>query len=220
MSAQAISDALTIHHSEEIPLVQEAVFFRVLKRDFERLNRIVKFSLDSIDAITAKAVPFMAVGAHIWLVYKYPVPALCGVAGIALDLISSLVLKKLNMVTSDPNNKYEKFITESPFYHVSLIGPLLEELIFRGALQNVLSSFGRNLSLITSAIMFGCMHLTNKHKNNYLQGIFSGINGVLLGLLNNQFGILGSLTSHSTRNLLCVATFHISKQLFIDENRS
>ncbi|MFA6832669.1 MAG: type II CAAX endopeptidase family protein [Bacteroidaceae bacterium] len=59
---------------------------------------------------------------------------------------------------------------------VSLIGPIIEELIFRGSIFDALrQERGKWVTIFISALLFGLFHL------NFAQGIFAFFTGILLG---------------------------------------
>lgn len=82
------------------------------------------------------------------------------------------------------------------FLYMVIAGPILEELLFRGAALNLLAPVDRKFALIASSLLFGLMHC------NFNQ-IFNGILlGLILGYLALKSGsIIPSIICHMVLNL-------------------
>lgn len=89
------------------------------------------------------------------------------------------------------------------------IGPIMEELIFRGAVLNQLwpAAFPFWIANLIQAALFGIYH------TNWVQGIYAFLWGILLGLLYQATGtILANILAHMTFN----ATNYLLGWLFPD----
>jgi membrane protease YdiL (CAAX protease family) len=63
-------------------------------------------------------------------------------------------------VTSGISFEYTGFISEVLiFITVVLVGPVLEELVFRGVICRALTRFGKGFAVVASSLLFALMHL-------------------------------------------------------------
>jgi membrane protease YdiL (CAAX protease family) len=147
-------------------------------------------------------------------------------AGGAISLIgilSAVTLASLDiMKTSDEDSEYAKQIRAFPLF-ATIVAPVGEELVFRGAMQPLLTKaivslapaaavafLGTSLSIATSvaiaasAALFGFVHIFNEHEHSYIQAIVTAIQGVALGILAAQFGLAASIAAHMTTNTILI----------------
>lgn len=113
---------------------------------------------------------------------------------------------KENHKSSHLVSHYEKKLNSLHFFHQGITGPLLEELEFRGILQNAISLVGggSHLAIIVAGILFGLVHSTNDHKGVGLQVAWTAFSGMIMGLLNDKYGILAAIGNHMMWNsMLC-----------------
>ena len=80
-----------------------------------------------------------------------------------------------------------------------VIGPVAEEIIYRGFLMHRLEKHGRVFAIVTSAALFGLMH------HNPIQLISAGLGGLVLGYAAMRYGIKWSMLMHIFNNLVLVA---------------
>ena len=98
--------------------------------------------------------------------------------------------------------------TISMFMYASIIGPISEELIFRGFILRGLEKYGKNLAVIVSAIMFGAFH------GNFIQGLFAFVVGLVLGYVAINYSIKWSIVLHVINNFVFGDLMgHITKNL-------
>lgn len=60
--------------------------------------------------------------------------------------------------------------------------------------MNGLRRFGRVFAIITSALLFGCMH------GSFVQGLFGFLTGLILGYVAMEYGLVWSLVLHIFNN--------------------
>lgn len=77
-----------------------------------------------------------------------------------------------------------------------LLGPIVEELLFRGLVMPKLARFGRVFSIVVSAVLFGVFH------TDFLQGSCAILVGLVLGYVATEYGIAWSIVLHITNNLV------------------
>ncbi|NGX35729.1 MAG: hypothetical protein K1000chlam1_00562 [Candidatus Anoxychlamydiales bacterium] len=95
-----------------------------------------------------------------------------------------------------------------------LYAPIIEELIFRGAIQSLIKNtiiyflpiyikIAAKIAIIICGILFGLAHF----KQSKWQALHAGINGCFVyGPLMEKYGLLTSIAAHITNNILMVGT--------------
>lgn len=86
--------------------------------------------------------------------------------------------------------------TLSMFLYVGIIGPVVEELVFRGFVMRALEKHGKVLAIVVSALLFGLMHA------NIPQSIFAVFSGLILGYAAMRYSIVWSIALHILNNLV------------------
>lgn len=82
------------------------------------------------------------------------------------------------------------------FIYTCFLAPIVEEMVFRGAILNALKPYGRVFAIITSAVLFGFFH------GDLDQGLFAFCVGLVLGYLASEYSIVWSILLHITNNLV------------------
>ncbi len=98
--------------------------------------------------------------------------------------------------------------------YVILIGPIAEELVFRGFLLKALSKCGRVYAIVISALMFSLMH------GDIQQILFTFIAGIGFGYVAAEYSIFASLILHIINNgvygeLLPYLAEHTSETFYV-----
>lgn len=93
--------------------------------------------------------------------------------------------------------------TLSMFLYVALIGPVAEEVLFRGLVLRSLQPYGKRLAIVASAVMFGVFH------GNVIQIPYAFAVGLVLGYAAAEFSILWAIVLHLFNNF--VLSFVMSK---------
>lgn len=113
---------------------------------------------------------------------------------------------------------------------VSLGGPALEELFFRGALLqlsllliglafppalllpflNLGISVAAATAILITAIPFGLMHAGNAEKNGYPQVVATFLYGLAFGFFAVQFGLLVAIGAHVLNNTIICSVLNLS----------
>jgi hypothetical protein len=144
-------------------------------------------------------------------------------AGGALWVGITIINLGLNLLCKvKDGSKYNKEIVDHPL-EVALLAPVIEELIFRGAMQPLFTRaivwlaptataafFGSGLgtatvvSIVATSVLFGLLHLGNKdvNENVHFQVVYAGILGIPLGILAVQFGLGASIAAHIAINTI------------------
>lgn len=145
-----------------------------------------------------------------------------GAAIAVVTNVSILALNALNVFESDNDSEYIRLVRKSPVL-CALVVPVGEELIFRGALQPLMTraiisfapaaaatflgtplSIATGVSIVATAALFGLTHLFNAHKNTPAQTLFATITGTAFGVLAAQFGLGASIAAHVANNTLTI----------------
>ncbi|KRM05678.1 CAAX amino protease [Liquorilactobacillus ghanensis DSM 18630] len=84
----------------------------------------------------------------------------------------------------------------SMLLYAALLGPLMEELVFRGVVLRRFSQVNYRLAIIASAYLFGLYH------TNFVQSPFAFLIGLVLGYTALTYGIFWSLALHIFNNFI------------------
>jgi len=100
----------------------------------------------------------------------------------------------IDMGTSDTTYYYV-----SSFLYIVLIGPIMEELVYRGGILAGLRKYGDRFAIIISSLLFGVMH------GNIAQFFFATLVGALLGYIYVKTNSLRiSILIHVLNNLFAL----------------
>lgn len=95
---------------------------------------------------------------------------------------------------------YETFndIVYTPYniIYIGILGPIAEEIIFRGAVLRSFLPYGRNFAIISSSILFGLMHCDS------LQFFSAGLLGIVLAIIAINYGMRWTIAIHIFNNLV------------------
>ncbi len=152
--------------------------------------------------------------------------------GFADFLISCTLLVIATVVfklKQDENSDHEKFIDKHSLY-ATLIGPILEEGIFRGVVQPLTArailliipaagaavlgssiTIATAIAIATTAVAFGAIHALNKHKQAHIQAGIATVGGISLGLIAARFGLGASMAAHILNNTLAISIAKFAK---------
>ncbi len=82
------------------------------------------------------------------------------------------------------------------FLYVAFIGPVAEELLFRGLLLRILKPYGKRFAILASAILFGLLH------GNVIQIPFAAAVGLVLGYVTLEYSIVWAIVLHIFNNFI------------------
>lgn len=150
-----------------------------------------------------------------------------GVVAFFIQTITLYLAYSLGIFSLDsrPNtDEYIEWATNHAFF-TAIIGPIIEELIFRGAIQPLcitviglinpalllmpFFSTGLNVAVIAgivcTSLLFGIGHLgSSKNHDNYLHAVMATLGGILEGVLAIKFGLVASIAAHIANNLIVI----------------
>ena len=84
----------------------------------------------------------------------------------------------------------------SMFLYITILGPISEELLFRGFLLRMLKPWGKQTAILVSALIFGLFH------GNIIQIPFAFLVGLVLGYVTVEYSILWAIVLHIFNNLV------------------
>ena len=86
--------------------------------------------------------------------------------------------------------------TFSMFFYAALLGPVSEEIIFRGFVMRGFEKYGAPYAVVMSAVIFGLFH------GNLIQSIFAVMVGLVLGYTAMNYSIKWSVLLHIINNFV------------------
>lgn len=84
--------------------------------------------------------------------------------------------------------------TVTMFLYGSLVGPIVEELIYRGFVMHSLKKYGKSFAIVVSSVFFGIMH------QNLVQSVFGIIAGLVLGYVAMNYSMKWAIILHIINN--------------------
>ncbi len=84
----------------------------------------------------------------------------------------------------------------SMFLYASILGPVSEELLFRGYVLRTLEPFGKKFAIFGSALLFGLFH------GNLLQAPYAFMVGLVLGYVAVEYSCFWAMGVHIFNNLV------------------
>jgi membrane protease YdiL (CAAX protease family) len=94
--------------------------------------------------------------------------------------------------------------------YVVILGPIFEEIMFRGAILRSLQPYGSNFAIVMSSLLFGAYHLVLS------QGVFAFFVGLMLAYCTLRFSIKWSMLLHVVNNAIAMAITYAHAGLFIE----
>ena len=86
------------------------------------------------------------------------------------------------------------FDSPSMILYASILGPIAEELVFRGFLMRRFQAWGKMYAIVMSSVLFGLFHM------NFIQGPFAFLVGLVFAYTAMEFGIKWSILLHILNN--------------------
>lgn len=145
----------------------------------------------------------------------------CAIAAgvLVINLVIATVVRFF--VKSEVKQDYLEML-ENKQLLVTLGAPILEELIFRGAMLqlsllliglafppalilpflNTGLAIAAATAILITAVVFGLVHASNAEKNNYAQVANAFLGGLAFGFLAIQFGLLVAIGAHVLNNTI------------------
>ncbi|MDR1015578.1 MAG: CPBP family intramembrane metalloprotease [Coriobacteriales bacterium] len=102
------------------------------------------------------------------------------------------------------NDLFLPYVNPPGILYIVLIGPIFEEIIFRGAILRSLQPFGRNFAIVISSLLFGLYHLF------LFQGTFAFFVGILLAWCTLRFSIKWAMLLHVLNNAMSMLLAYLN----------
>ena len=80
--------------------------------------------------------------------------------------------------------------------YVCILGPISEELLFRGILQQTIQPYGKRLAILCSAVLFALFH------GNPIQVLYAFAMGLVLAVVVSEHHVFWTMVLHMCNNLL------------------
>ncbi|WP_241519590.1 CPBP family intramembrane glutamic endopeptidase [Bifidobacterium callitrichidarum] len=119
-----------------------------------------------------------------------------GVQG-SVSLVQMLLsMGGVDLVSPTSESINESAVTVSMWLYIGLVGPICEEVMFRGVLMKELKPLGKNFAIFTSALAFGLFH------DDVVQGTFAFLFGLILGFVAMEYSLVWSIALHIFNNAI------------------
>jgi membrane protease YdiL (CAAX protease family) len=129
-------------------------------------------------------------------------------AQLVFDVLANLLNAALGQAGFSATELMEQSMqmlqTPSGLVYICLIGPVIEELAFRGAVMKSLERFGMNLAIFISALLFGLMHMFT------VQAVFAFFMGLILGYIAGRYSLKWSILVHIMINSAAMGISYLS----------
>jgi membrane protease YdiL (CAAX protease family) len=113
-----------------------------------------------------------------------------------------LVEPLLNQIGASLINSYadaiDPMISLVGIPYVVIIGPIIEEIMFRGAVMRSLERFGTNYAIVMSSLLFGLYHVF------IYQVFYAALAGIVFAYVAARYSLKWSILLHQLTNLLSV----------------
>jgi len=88
--------------------------------------------------------------------------------------------------------------------YIAVIGPICEELVFRGAVMRKLERYGANFAIIISSLLFALYHLI------LFQAVFAFFIGIILAYTAGRFSLKWSILLHIINNTMAIIPLFVN----------
>ena len=112
-----------------------------------------------------------------------------------LNLVGLSAMAALEMATVSTD-------TVSMFLYAGFLGPIAEELLFRGLLLRSAQTYGKRFAIFSTAVLFGMFH------GNILQSPFAMMVGLVLAYVTVEYSIVWAIVLHIFNNFVMADLFN------------
>ncbi|WP_237746068.1 CPBP family intramembrane glutamic endopeptidase [Bifidobacterium saguini] len=121
--------------------------------------------------------------------------------GLGVQSVVTLAQMGVSMFGGDLVSPTSESLNESSntvtmWLYIGLLGPICEEVMFRGVLMKELKPLGKNFAIVTSAFAFGLFH------DDFVQGTFAFLFGLILGFVAMEYSLVWSIALHIFNNAI------------------
>jgi membrane protease YdiL (CAAX protease family) len=122
---------------------------------------------------------------------------------MAASFVGSMLVYAIECIASSFGFTFSKIITDDVInlpgtmtIYVCLIGPILEEIVFRGAVLRMLEGYGKIFAIIISSLMFSLIH------GNIGQSVNAFLLGLVMSYVTLEYSIKWSMLLHIINNYI------------------
>jgi membrane protease YdiL (CAAX protease family) len=127
-----------------------------------------------------------------------------------LPLLLDPLLQMLDVSSEEPViDPFIFYLNVPGILYVVVLGPIFEEIIFRGAVLRSLQPYGNNFAIVLSSILFGVYHLV------LFQGVFAFFVGLVLAYCTLRFSIKWSMLLHILNNAFAMTLLYTNPDMLI-----
>lgn len=124
------------------------------------------------------------------------VALIVGIQGVLQLIQIAFAALGIPLVSPTSDSIDEAAITVSMWLYIGLIGPIVEEVVFRGVLMRELKPLGKNFAIITSSFMFALFH------DDVVQGVFAFGCGLVFAFVAMEYSLIWSIALHIFNNAI------------------
>ncbi|KFI52648.1 CPBP family intramembrane glutamic endopeptidase [Bifidobacterium biavatii] len=126
---------------------------------------------------------------------------LVGVQGVSILIQVAFAALGTPLASPTSEGIAESAVTVSMWLYIGLIGPVIEELVFRGVVMKELKPLGRNFAILTSSLMFALFH------DDVVQGLFAFACGLIFAFVAMEYSLVWSIALHVFNNAVIGGVF-------------
>jgi membrane protease YdiL (CAAX protease family) len=116
------------------------------------------------------------------------------VFSVLAELLNALLGKVGASATDMYSSAMESMMNVPGYIYIMLLGPIMEELVFRSAIMKKLERYGASFAIVMSAMFFACYHIF------FVQVVFAFPVGILLGYVAYRYSVKWSMLMHILYN--------------------
>ncbi|MBW3092450.1 CPBP family intramembrane metalloprotease [Bifidobacterium sp. 82T10] len=135
---------------------------------------------------------------------------LVGVQGVSIVIQVAFAALDTPLASPTSEGIEESAVTVSMWLYIGLIGPVIEELVFRGVVMKELKPLGRNFAILTSSLMFALFH------DDVVQGLFAFACGLIFAFVAMEYSLVWSIVLHVFNNAVIGGVFSAIADRFGD----
>lgn len=124
------------------------------------------------------------------------VALIIGIQGVLQLIQIAFAALGITLVSPTSDSIDESAVTISMWLYIGLIGPIVEETVFRGVLMRELQPLGRNFAIVTSSLMFALFH------DDVVQGVFAFCCGLVFAFVAMEYSLIWSIALHIFNNAI------------------
>ena len=91
--------------------------------------------------------------------------------------------------------------------YIAVIGPICEELVFRGAVMRKLERYGSNFAIIVSSLLFALYHMI------LFQAVFAFFIGIILAYTAGRFSLKWAILLHMINNSMAILATYVNSEI-------